>query len=584
MAMLSAVSVAACASSARLPVSAVTGPNPEIPAPKTSSIPIVNVAKAIGWSGKDHPVAAMGTAVNAYARKLDHPRWLYVLPNGDVLVAESNAPTRPDDRTGIHSWFLRLFMHEGGAGDPTANRITLLRDTDGDGIAETQSVFLSGLNSPFGMALVGNTLYVANTDAIVSFPYVSGQLAITSSGTRLVALPAGPINHHWTRALVASADGSKLYVSVGSNSDYGERGMDKEVDRAAIWEVDTRTGAHRIFASGMRNPIGMAWQPETHALWAVVNEREELGGDLPPDYMTAVVDHGFYGWPYSYHGAHIDTRVSPARPDLADLAIVPDYALGAHTAPLGLAWAKGTSLPPRFNDGMIVSEHGSWNRIPRAGYRVIFVPFAEGRPSGKPVALLTGFLNGDEDAQGRPVGVAIDKRGAVLVADDAGNTVWRIVGVQPRAIAGGNARRDSSLLDRFATQVRIAEAEGAKVPVGPGSSVTSRRCVDANITPNPQSGEFTVAGFGLYDAQWHQGAAKLAWKPANPDAQATLVVRAQSLDLPVEATAFHATDLAGSIAEHNAFYPSNARLPKAGNWLLTATAGSNWGCFLYSLR
>ena len=575
---------AACASSAKLPVAAVTGPTPNISAPQSSRVPIVNVAKAVGWSGKDHPVAAPGTVVNAFARDLDHPRWLYVLPNGDVLVAESNAPVRPDDRTGIRGWFLSLFMHEGGAGDPSANRITLLRDTDGNGVAETRSVFLKDLNSPFGMALIGNMLYVANTDAVVRFPYTPGQIEITASPTKVVDLPAGTINHHWTRGLVASADGSKLYVSVGANSDYGERGLENEVDRASIWEVDVKTGSHRIYASGMRNPVGLAWVPETGALWAAVNEREQLGGDLPPDYMTAVRDHGFYGWPWSYHGAHIDERVKPARPDLVDMAIVPDYALGAHTASLGIAYATGTSLPARFNNGMIVTQHGSWNRIPRSGYRVIFVPFRDGKPSGPSVALLTGFLNGDDNAQGRPVGVAIDKRGAALIADDAGNVIWRVTGSQPsKVVAEINAKRQPSLLERFPDQVRSAEAEGAKFPSA-GESATYRRCVDANVEENPQSGEISAGGFSLYDAIWHQGQGKLVWKPTHPITGAPLVIHAVSLDNPMTPVEYREPDLTGSIADNTAIYSSAFRLPRTGNWLITAGAGTNWGCFLYTLR
>ena len=425
---ISIMCLAGCGSPARLPLASVTGPTPSIPAPTRSRIPTVNVAKVVGWAGKDHPVAVPGTSVIAFARKLDHPRWLYVLPNGDVLVAESNAPERPEMRTGVRNWFLRLFMHEGGAGAPSANRITLLRDTDGDGAADMRTTFLKNLNSPFGMALVGNTLYVANTDAVVSFPYATGQIEITSSPTRVVSLPAGPINHHWTRGLVASPDGSKLYVSVGSNSDWGERGMDKEVDRAAIHEIDPRARTRRVYASGMRNPIGMAWIPDSGALWAAVNEREELGADLPPDYITAVRPGGFYGWPFSYHGKNLDPRVEPQNPELVSAAITPDYSLGPHTASMGIAWAGATTLPQRFHNGLMVTQHGSWNRVPRSGYRVVFVPFANGRPSGQPIVLLTGFIDRDGNAQGRPAGVAIDARGGVLVADDAGNTIWRVIG------------------------------------------------------------------------------------------------------------------------------------------------------------
>src|ERR1043166_9210806 len=444
-----------CASSAKLPLSAVTGPTPTIATPTHSRTPTVNVAKAVGWSGKNHPVAAPGTSVAAVARELDHPRWLYTLPTGDVPVAESNAPVRPDDRTGMRGWFLRLFMHESGAGEPSANRITLLRDADGDGVAETRTVFLNGLESPFGMALIGNDLYVANTDAVLRFPYVSGQTSITAAPRRIADLPAGTINHHWTRGLVASGDGTKLYVSVGSNSDFGERGMDQERDRAAIWEIDLAGGPPRSFASGMRNPVGLAWVPGSNALWAVVNEREELGGDLPPDYMTAVRDGGFYGWPWSYFGAHVDDRVSPSRPDLVAQAITPDYALGPHTASLGIAYAARTSLPERFSNGMVVTQHGSWNRVPRSGYRVLFVPFTDGKPSGQPIVLLTGFLDRDENAQGRPAGVAIDTRGGILIADDAGNTIWRVTGTQPRQVAAAQP----TLTERFKSAVDARSEE-----------------------------------------------------------------------------------------------------------------------------
>jgi hypothetical protein len=335
----------------------------------------------------------------------------------------------------------------------------------------------------------------------------------------------------------------------------------------------------------MRNPVGLAWVPETGALWVAVNEREELGGDLPPDYMTAVHEHGFYGWPYSYHGAHIDERVKPARPDLADQALVPDYALGAHTASLGLAYATGTSLPGRFNNGMIVTQHGSWNRIPRSGYRVIFVPFNGGKPSGPPVALLTGFLNGDENSQGRPVGVAIEKRGAALIADDAGNIIWRVAGSQPsQAVADVNAKRQPTLLERFPEQVRSAEAEGAKFPAPSSESATYRRCVDANIAENPQSGEFAAGGFSLYGAIWHQNQGKLVWKPTHPVVGVPLLIRAVSLDSPMAPVDYRVPDMTGSIADNTAIYSSALQLPRVGNWLITAAAGTNWGCFLYTLR
>jgi glucose/arabinose dehydrogenase len=423
---LSAFVVAACGDMATLPLSAGVGPDPQLPPPRRSLIPTVDVAPAKGWTQDTHPVASSGLRVTALARDLDHPRWLHVLPNGDVLVAETNAPPKPDDAKGIKGIAFKFFQKRAGSGGASANRITLLRDVDGDGVTETRSVFLEGLHSPFGMALVGNDFYVADSDAIVRFAYTPGATKIASPGTRVVDLPAGPINHHWTKSLIASRDGSKLYVTVGSNSNVAENGIEAEEGRAAIWEVDPRTGAHRIFASGLRNPNGMAWEPRTQALWAAVNERDELGSDLVPDYMTSVRDGGFYGWPYSYYGRHVDERVQPQRPDLVARAIVPDYALGPHTASLGLASSEGARLGARFSNGMFVGQHGSWNRRPQSGYKVIFVPFDNGKPSGTPVDVLTGFLDDQGNARGRPVGVAIDGHGALLVADDVGNAVWRV--------------------------------------------------------------------------------------------------------------------------------------------------------------
>lgn len=423
---LVATGLAACGGPALLPIVAGTGPEPILPAPEHPLIPTVNVAKAIGWPAGGKPDAAPQLVVRRFAQGLDHPRWLYVLPNGDVLVAETNAPPKPDDGGGIRGWFIKLFMKRAGAGTPSADRITLLRDADGDGGGGTRTVFLENLHSPFGMALVGNDLYVADTDQLLRFPYKTGETRIDDAGTPVVDLPAGPINHHWTKNVIASADGSKLYVTVGSNSNAGERGVDAEAGRAAIWEVDLRTRAHRIYASGLRNPNGLAWEPETGALWTVVNERDELGDDLVPDYMTSVRDGAFYGWPYSYFGQHVDTRVSPPRPDLVASAIVPDYALGSHTASLGLAWSAGAALPPPFARGMFIGQHGSWNRKPKSGYKVVFVPFTNGKPSGPPIDVLTGFLDADDNARGRPVGVAIDAKGALLVADDVGNCIWRV--------------------------------------------------------------------------------------------------------------------------------------------------------------
>ncbi|MBW3508920.1 sorbosone dehydrogenase family protein [Janthinobacterium sp. NKUCC06_STL] len=422
--------VAACGASvahAQAPaMPAGFGPQPALPAPDKQFIPTVNVAPVQRWTADQRPVVAAGLAIHAYARDLDHPRWLYVLPNGDVLVAETNAPPKPDDNKGIKGAIMQMQMKKAGAATPSANRITLLRGIDSKGMAQTRSVFLQGLHSPFGMALVGNDLYVANADALLRFPYKTGQTAITAPGVKVIDLPGGPINHHWTKNVVASADGKFLYVSVGSNSNVGENGMAAEDGRAAIWQVTRATGKARVYATGLRNPVGLAWQPKTGALWTAVNERDELGNDLVPDYMTSVKDGAFYGWPYSYFGQHVDARVQPPRPELVATAIAPDYALGAHTASLGLAFYDGALLPERYRGGAFVGQHGSWNRKPFSGYKVIYVHFANGVPSGPPQDIIAGFLDSNGKAQGRPVGVAVDKAGALLVADDVGNVIWRV--------------------------------------------------------------------------------------------------------------------------------------------------------------
>jgi glucose/arabinose dehydrogenase len=405
------------------------GTTPSFPDPeKKQLIPVVQVAEAKGWPAGMKPAAATGTAVNAFASGLSHPRWLYVLPNGDVLVAETNGPDRPEDSKGIKAKAMKKFRAKAGAGGPSANRITLLRDADGDGVAEIHTPLLENLNSPFGMALIGSDLYVANTDAIVKFPYTAGATKISAAGTKLTDLPAGTRNHHWTKNIIADKTGDRLYATVGSNSNAAENGMEVEEGRAAIWEVDVKTGAKKLFATGLRNPNGMAWEPQSGALWTVANERDELGNDLVPDYLTSVKEGVFYGWPYSYFGQHVDVRVEPPRPDLVASAVPPDYALGAHVAALGLAYSDSKSLPTNLTKGMFVGEHGSWNRKPLAGYKVVFIPFANGKPTGSPVDVLTGFVSNDGEAWGRPVGVAIDKRGALLVADDVGNVIWRVVG------------------------------------------------------------------------------------------------------------------------------------------------------------
>lgn len=422
---LIALCLAGCGDEATLPVEAGTGPNPELPPPVQTFLPTVVLARAVGWPEGVEPKAPPGFSVNAFASGLDHPRWLYILPNGDVLVAETNTPPQPA-QTGLQAWLVRLALSWAGAGVPSANRITLLRDADGDGEAETRSVFLSGLNSPFGMALIGSDFYVANTDSVMRFAYEDGATEITAPGEQVATLPAGPINIHWVKNIAASPDGATLYAAVGSNSNLGESGMENEEGRAAIHEIDLATGNSRIFASGLRNPVGLAFQPDSGELWTTVNERDELGSDLVPDYMTTVRENGFYGWPYSYFGQHLDPRAQPQRPDLVAKAIVPDYALGPHTASLGLAFYDGTLLPARYRGGAFVGQHGSWNRSPLSGYKVIFVPFENGRPSGPPEDILTGFLSEAGRALGRPAGVAIDKSGALLVADDVGNVVWRV--------------------------------------------------------------------------------------------------------------------------------------------------------------
>ncbi|NWE17561.1 PQQ-dependent sugar dehydrogenase, partial [Pseudomonas yamanorum] len=417
--------LSACGESSKLPFQAGVGPSPQLPEPTTSLIPTLKVSKAVGWPGNAQPTAPEGFTVTALAENLDHPRWVYTLPNGDVLVAESNHPPMhegaTDGGTGLLAWARRtamgFVMGRVGADAPSADRITLLRDADGDGHAEVKSVFLDGLTSPFGMALVGDELYIGNADAVVKVPYVRGQTHIDAVPVKVTDLPAG-INHHWTKNVLANPQGTQLYVTVGSNSNVGENGLEAEDGRAAIWEVDLGSGQKRLFASGLRNPNGLAWKPGSTQLWTVVNERDEIGSDLVPDYLTSVQDGAFYGWPWSYYGAHVDSRVQPPRPDKVAQAIAPDYALGTHVAPLGLAFSDARGMPAAFADGVFVGEHGSWNRNPQAGYKVVFVPFKDGKPSGAPVDFLTGFLNGDGEAQGRPVGVALDGQGALLVADD----------------------------------------------------------------------------------------------------------------------------------------------------------------------
>ena len=425
--LIPVVALAACGSRAGDPARQY-GSDPYLPEPHEYLLPPMSVPKAIGWKAGETPMASAGLKVEALATGFEHPRTLYTLPNGDVLVLESNSPGteafRPKD------FIAGKVKARAGAAEKGGNRITLLRGADG-GKPELRTVFIDHLHSPYGIVLVGETLYVANTDAILAFNYAPGVTQITAPGVKLTDLPAGPIDHHWTKSMTASADGSKLYVGVGSNSNITENGMAVEEGRAAIYEVDRLTGAKRVFASGTRNPTGVAFEPQTRQLFAVVNERDEIGPDLVPDYLTSIREGGFYGWPYSYWGSHVDVRVHPQRPDLVAQAMKPDYGLSSHVAPLALLFSEGQHLSPEFANGAFISEHGSWDRSPLNGYQVIFVPFVNGQPTGKPIPVVTGFLGQDnETVHGRPVGLALDRSGALLVADDAGNTVWRVSATQ----------------------------------------------------------------------------------------------------------------------------------------------------------
>jgi glucose/arabinose dehydrogenase len=418
-----AVAICILAATARAQIAPASeyGPHPELPPPENSWLPTLKIPKNVGWPQGGGPAAAAGLSVNALATHLRHPRMLYVLPNGDVLVAESEQPAQTGFGATLEKWVMNF---EGAPLLPSANRITLLRPS-ADGSGAEPHVLLQGLNSPFGMALIGHDLYIGDNDAVLKFPYSEGATEIRASPVKITSLPSTPVGH-WTRNLLASADGSKLYVGVGSSSNVADDGMAAEAERAAIWEIDLATGQHRVYASGLRNPVGMAWEPDSGALWTAVNERDDLGDHLPPDYMTSVHEGAFYGWPFSYYGQHVDGRVKPQDPAKVASALPPDYALGAHTASLGLCWSGANALPQSFQRGMFVGQHGSWNRSIRSGYKVVFVAFDHGHPTGMPIDVLTGFLNAQQQAQGRPVGVAIDHQGALLVADDVGNTVWRV--------------------------------------------------------------------------------------------------------------------------------------------------------------
>lgn len=424
---LSAFSLSACAFGPSASTDTGFGSSPPIVAADKTLIPMVNIAPVQARPTGFKPSAPDGFVVTEFAGGLAHPRWLYTLPNGDILVAESDAPHEHDKGSGVSGWVRQQVMKRAGAGVPSPDRIVLLRDTNGSGTAQMQTLFLQNLHSPFGMALIGNELYVADTDALLRFDYVPGATSIDGPGVKVADLPAGPINHHWTKNILADRAGKHLYISVGSNSNAGENGIAAEEGRARILEFDVQSGNLRPYATGLRNPNGLSWQPESGALWTTVNERDDLGNNLVPDYMTAVKDGAFYGFPYSYYGQHVDTRVEPQRPALVATAIAPDYALGNHTASLGLVFYDQNIFPAHYRSGAFIGQHGSWNRKPRTGYKVVFVPFVDGKPAGLPEDFLTGFLTPDGHAVGRPVGVALDRHGALLVADDVGNAVWRVV-------------------------------------------------------------------------------------------------------------------------------------------------------------
>jgi glucose/arabinose dehydrogenase len=461
------LALAGCGDRGDFDVASQIGPNPVLPEPSPGLLPDLKIAEVVGWQDYQAPRVPEGLVVAAYAKDLAHPRTVHTLPNGDVLVVQSRAPSgkplpRPKDV--IREWVMSIATGGGGP-QKDSNRITLLRDTNRDGTVDERSDLLSGLNSPFGVAWVDDTLYVAAADAILAYPYRLGETKITAQPTVLTPLPGGPINHHWTKDLALSPDGRFLYASVGSNSNVAERGLEAEKSRAAIWQVDRRTGAARLYASGLRNPNGLTFHPETGVLWTVVNERDELGPNLVPDYLTSVQEGGFYGWPWSYYGHHVDERVHPPRPDMVSKAIAPDYALSSHVAALGLAFSNNSAMPAPFANGAFIGEHGSWNRNAFNGYKVVYVPFANGRPAGKAQDVVTGFIEGDK-AYGRPVGVAIDGTGALLVADDAGDTVWRV------AAADGSITPEPIGTDRVAVSVGSSgrAPQAASAPNLPGTT------------------------------------------------------------------------------------------------------------------
>ncbi|MCQ0987427.1 PQQ-dependent sugar dehydrogenase [Jiella marina] len=488
------LALAGCGDGQDFDISEQIGADPVLPEPTNALIPAMKVAEVIGWSEGQTPTVADGLTVTAYAQNLGNPRTVHTLPNGDVLVIQSRGPsgepaTRPKDL--IRGWIMAM-AHGGGGPQIESNRITLLRDTNRDGEVDERSDLLTDLDSPFGVAWIDGTLYVAATDAILAYPYELGQSEITAEPTILTPLPGGPINHHWTKDLALSPDGQYLYASVGSNSNILENGLEAEKGRAAIWQVDRETGASRVFASGLRNPNGLTFHPETETLWTVVNERDELGPNLVPDYMTSVEEGAFYGWPWSYYGDHVDERVYPPRPDMVEKAIAPDYALSSHVAALGLTFSYDSAMPNEFANGAFIGEHGSWNRNFFNGYKVIYVPFENGEPAGKPTDVVTGFINGDQ-AYGRPVGVGIDGTGALLVADDAGNTVWRV------APSDGSTTDEPIGTDRVAasSSTRETNASGGAERSSLNESIgeeSQSATAPGVVTPDASNGDSAAAG------------------------------------------------------------------------------------------
>jgi glucose/arabinose dehydrogenase len=488
------LALSACGESADYDISQQIGPNPVLPEPRYHDLLAqMKVAEVVGWQQEKTPAAAEGLKVTAYAKDLVNPRSVHTLPNGDVLVIQSRGPstepvTRPKDV--IRGWIMSYAHGFASGGEKKeSNLITILRDTNRDGKVDERSDLLTGLHSPFGVAWIDGTLYVAATDAILAYPYQLGQTKITASPRILTPLPGGPIDHHWTKDLALSPDGRFLYVSVGSNSNITENGIEAEKGRAAIWQVDRKTGAARVYASGLRNPNGLTFHPETGTLWTVVNERDELGPNLVPDYMTSVKEGAFYGWPWSYYGNHVDRRVHPQRPDMVGQAIPPDYALSSHVAPLGMTFTMNAAMPKQFSSGAFVGEHGSWNRDFFNGYKVVYIPFENGAPSGMAQDVLTGFLDGDQ-VHGRPVGVGIDGTGALLVADDAGNTVWRV------------AAADGSITEKPIGTDMVAAAPGGSGPAA------------ADTAQTPPSAPATVGAGQTQGATTQPGGSNVAPKPS----------------------------------------------------------------------